>query len=53
MSVTELNAHIRELRYELTWRPKSSFAYKSVSKRIEVAEKVREIQRGKEEAGDV
>jgi hypothetical protein len=53
MTVAQLNAHIRALRHELTWRPKTSYAYKSVSKQLEVAKKVREIQRGKELAGDV
>jgi len=53
MSVAQLNAHIRALRLELTWRPKASYAFKSVSKRLEVAEKVRELQRGREATGDV
>ena len=53
MSVVELNAHIRALKSELTWRPKTSYAYKSVAKQLEVAEKVREIRRGQEKAGDV
>ena len=53
MTVAELNAYIKRLRTELSWRPKTSYAYKAVSKRIEVAEKVRDVQRGREVAGDV
>jgi hypothetical protein len=53
MSVAQLSAHIQALRQELGWRPRASYAYKSVSKRLEVAEKLLELQRGKEETGDV
>ena len=53
MSVEELNAYIRKLKQELTWRPKTSPAHKSVTKQLEVAEKLRELQRGREVAGDV
>jgi hypothetical protein len=53
MSVAELNAYIRALRLELTARPKTSYAFKSVAKRLDVAEKIRELQRGREAVGDV
>jgi hypothetical protein len=51
MTVAELDAYIHELRSDLTWARR--FALKDVEKRIEVAEKVREIRRGREAAGDV
>jgi hypothetical protein len=53
MTVAQLNSYLRSLRQELTWRPKTSYAYKSVTKQIEVAEKLRDLQRGREVAGDV
>jgi len=51
MTVAQLNAYIAGLRRELEWT--RGFVHKAVSKRIEVAEKVRELRRGREEAGDV
>lgn len=52
MSVAQLNAYIGELRAALKWR--TGPAHKAISKRLEVAEKVRELQRGKEkEPNDV
>ena len=53
MTVAELNGQIRTLRVELSWRPKSSYAYKAAAKRLEVAEKLRELQLGREEVGEV
>ena len=52
MSVAQLNAYLRDLRSELSWRPKTSFAYKHVAKQIAVAEKLRKLQQGREVAGD-
>jgi ribosomal protein L29 len=52
MTVSQLNSYLRGLRQELTWRPKTSYAYKSVTKQIAVAEKLRELQQGREAAGD-
>jgi ribosomal protein L29 len=51
MSVAELDAYIRVLRRELEWAQGSR--RKAVSKDLEVAEKVRELRRGREAAGDV
>lgn len=51
MSVEQINAHIRELQSELEWA--QGYRHKAVSKDIEVAEKVRELRRGREAAGDV
>jgi hypothetical protein len=51
-SVAELNRYIRSLRAELKWR-RSGPVHKSLTKRLEVAEKVRESRRGQEFAGDV
>jgi hypothetical protein len=51
MSVAALDAYIRELRRDLVWARK--FVLKDVEKRIEVAEKVRELRRGREAAGEV
>ena len=50
MTVDELNAYIGRLRSELTGRAGPS--YKSVTKRLEVAEKVRDLRRGHEAAGE-
>ena len=52
MSVSELNALIRDLRSKLEWC-KSGPVHKSVVKRLEVAEKVRAFARDREAAGDV
>jgi hypothetical protein len=51
MSVTELNQYIRWLKQRLSICA-SGPAHKFVLKRLEVAEKVREIQRGKEDASE-
>ncbi len=48
----ELNRYIRGLRDELNWR-RTGPVHKSLIKRLEVAEKVRKIRRGREAAGDV
>ena len=53
MNAEQLSAHIQALRQELSWRPRASYVYKAVSKRLEVAEKLLELQQGKEAAGDV
>jgi hypothetical protein len=50
MNAAQLDAHIRALRQELAWRPRNSFAYKDVAKRLEVAEKLREQQQAKDAA---
>ncbi|MCL2298141.1 MAG: hypothetical protein FWC38_02750 [Proteobacteria bacterium] len=52
MSVAELDQYIRWLKQRLSFFV-SGPGHKFTLKRLEVAEKVREIQRGKEEAGDV
>jgi len=51
MSVAKLNQHIRSVRGRLSFYP-SGPVHKFLSKHLEVAEKVRELQRGKEAAGD-
>jgi hypothetical protein len=52
MSVAKLKQHIRSIRQRLSIYP-SGPVHKSLTKHLEVAEKVRELQRGKEVAGDV
>ena len=51
MNLAKLNQHIRAVRERLAIYP-SGPVHKSLSKHLEVAEKIRELQRGKEEAGD-
>ena len=51
MTVAQLNAYIHDLRQELEWR--RGPAHKAVSKRLEVAVKVRDVQLGNEAARDV
>jgi hypothetical protein len=51
MTVAQLNAYIGDLRRELEWA--RGFRHKAVLKRIEVAEQVCELRRGREEKGDV
>jgi len=51
MTVAQLDVYIGELRRDLSWTKR--YVYKDVAKRLEVAEKVREIRRGREAAGDV
>jgi hypothetical protein len=51
MTVAQLNAYIHDLRRELEWR-RDGPVHKAVSKRLEVAVKVRDIQLGNEVAGD-
>jgi hypothetical protein len=51
MSVAKLNQYIRWLRERLSLY-KSGPVHKALSKRLEVAEKVRELQRGRELASD-
>jgi hypothetical protein len=50
-TVAELNRYIRSLRDELKWR-RTGPVHKELVKRLEVAEKVREIRRGQEVPGD-
>lgn len=50
MTVEELNAYIGRLRSELSWRAGPS--HKSVTKQLQVAEKVRDLRRGHEAAGE-
>jgi ribosomal protein L29 len=51
MTVEQLNVYIGHLRSELDWRVGPAF--KSVPKRLEVAEKVRDLRRGQEAVGGV
>lgn len=53
MTSAELGAYIRALKQELAWRPKSGPVHKSVSKQLEVAEKLRELQYAREVAGEI
>ncbi len=46
-----MSRRIRELQSELEWA--QGLRFKAVSKDLEVAVKVRELRRGREEAGDV
>lgn len=50
-SVGELNRYIRRLRAQLEWQTTGP-VHKYLLKRVEVAEKVREIRRGQEAAGE-
>ena len=52
-SVRELKAYISSLRRTLKAVPDPSPTHKSVMKHLEVAEKIRELQQGREAAGDV
>ena len=52
MTVSELNAYLRELRADLKWC-KSGPVHKTLLKLIAVAEKIRDIRIGQEAAGDV
>jgi hypothetical protein len=51
MTVEQLTLYISRLRSELSWRVGP--ALKSVTKKLEVAEKVRDLRRGQEAAGEV
>jgi hypothetical protein len=51
MTVEQLNVYIGRLRSELGWRVGP--AYKSVTKELAVTEKVRDLRRGQEAAGEV
>ena len=51
MSVVQLNAYIRRLRDRLSYTHVGP-VHKTLSKHLGVAEKVRELQRGREVAGD-
>jgi hypothetical protein len=51
MTVEQLDIYIGGLRRELGWR--IGPAYKSVTKALAVAEKVRDLRRGQEAAGEV
>ena len=51
MTVAQINAYIRRLRDRLSYTH-SGPVHKVLSKHLEVAEKVRELQRGREVAGD-
>jgi ribosomal protein L29 len=51
MTVEQLNVYIGRLRRELGWRVGP--ALKSVTKELAVAEKVRDLGRGQEAAGEV
>ena len=51
-SVGELNRYIRRLRAQLEYLS-SGPVHKHLIKQLEVAEKVREIRRGQEAAGEV
>jgi hypothetical protein len=51
MSVAVINRYLRSLRYRLSLY-KSGPVHKALTKRLQVAEKVRELQRGREAAGD-
>jgi hypothetical protein len=50
MTVKGLNAYISHLRSELGWQTGPS--HKSTTKRLQVAEKVRDLKRGQEAAGE-
>jgi hypothetical protein len=52
MSVASLDQHIRSIRRRLVAFP-SGPVHKSITKHLEVVEKVRELQAAKEAAGDV
>ena len=51
MTVEQLDIYISGLRSELCWRVGPAF--KSVTKELEVAEKVRDLRLGQEAAGEV
>jgi ribosomal protein L29 len=51
MTVEQLNAYINRLRSELAWRKGPS--HKHTTKLLDVAEKVRDLRRGHEAAGEV
>jgi ribosomal protein L29 len=51
MTVEQLNVYIGHLRSELGWRVGPTA--KNVMKELEVAEKVRDLRRGQEAAGEV
>jgi hypothetical protein len=50
MRMSEINTYIRDLRAALRWRVGP--AKRAVVKRLAVAEKVREIRRGRDVAGE-
>lgn len=51
MSAADLNHYLRELRAEISWR--TGPVLKARLKQLEVAEKVRDLQVGREAAGEV
>jgi hypothetical protein len=51
MTVEQLNVYIGHLRSELGWRVGPSHKY--VTKKLELVEKVRDLRRGQDAAGEV
>ena len=50
MTISEVNSYILDLQLALQWRVGS--AKRAVAKRLAVAEKAREIRRGRDAAGE-